>query len=85
MMTGRQGGDSPANIPPANLPEESGQDMQARIKHLEEWVCALLIKNQTLRMALQSDEPPARSHNYAMSSRVAAEQATGPGLRYVEF
>ena len=28
-------------------------DWQAKVAHLEEWVCDLLMTNQTLRMALQ--------------------------------
>lgn len=35
---------------PARVPEE----WQDRLRSLEQWVCELLIKNQKLRMALES-------------------------------
>lgn len=35
--------------------EASMEDWQAKVAHLEDWVCDLLMTNQSLRMALQAE------------------------------
>lgn len=41
----------PTYEPAAQEREEDGQDL---VSHLQQWICELLIKNQQLRMSLQS-------------------------------
>ncbi len=38
--------------------QEPGEDWKARAERLEECVCVLLLKNQMLRIALQTGQPP---------------------------
>jgi hypothetical protein len=52
--------------------DDLGQDLHARIAHLEDWVCTLLIKNQILRMGLQPELTP-RPCNSVFDSRPGAE------------
>jgi hypothetical protein len=75
MTTGWQSRDSLAS-----QLEEPGQDMQARIERLEEWVCVLLLKNQTLRMALQEENASSQSYDYPLDSRPALARLLQPEL-----
>jgi hypothetical protein len=46
---------------------ETQEDWQAKVEHLELYVCELLIKNQTLRMALQAERTRVEGHGYAQA------------------
>jgi hypothetical protein len=39
--------------------EQPQEDWQAKVEHLEQCVCSLLLKNQTLRMELQAERAKA--------------------------
>ena len=41
------------------------EDWQAKVAHLEEWVCDLLMTNQTLRMALQAERERVPDSGYS--------------------
>lgn len=40
---------------------EPQEDWQAKVERLEEWVCVLLLKNQTLRMELLTERARVQS------------------------
>jgi hypothetical protein len=51
----------------ALVSEQEGpkEDWQAKVAHLEEWVCDLLMTNQTLRMALQAERARIEDHGHS--------------------
>ncbi len=51
----------------------SAEDLQTRIRHLEEWVCTLLVKNQTLRSELQTGGLPLQSLRYISACQAVTE------------
>ena len=46
---------------------EAQEDWQAKVEHLEQYVCELLIKNQTLRMALQTERARVQGSGYSLA------------------
>jgi hypothetical protein len=46
---------------------ESQQDWQTKVEHLEQYVCELLIENQTLRMALQTQRANGQGSGYSLA------------------
>lgn len=44
---------------------EAQEDWQAKVEHLEQYVCELLIKNQTLRMALLAEQERVQGGGYS--------------------
>jgi hypothetical protein len=44
--------------------QEPQEDWQTRVEHLEEWVRELLMKNQTLRMALLAEKAKAQNDGH---------------------
>jgi hypothetical protein len=56
----------------ANHQESSAEDWQARVERLQEVVCLLLMKNQTMRMRL-SDERAARQFSNYLRPQTASQ------------
>lgn len=46
--------------------QEPQVDWQAKVEHLEEWVRELLMKNQTLRMALLAERARVQSGGHSL-------------------
>ncbi|MGB6690005.1 MAG: hypothetical protein WBE76_19380 [Terracidiphilus sp.] len=59
--------------------EEPQEDWQAKVAHLEEWVRELLLKNQTLRMALLAER--ARAQSSGNSRNLIADSLAGCASR----
>jgi hypothetical protein len=55
--------------------QESQEFLQAKVEHLEEWVRDLLLKNQTLRMALLAEKASMPSNGH--SGELAADSLIG--------